>query len=420
MRRSRSWRVRAPPALRACARQPRRGAPHAHLEGRAPNGKLRQLGRAAPGQGGVDPLPGGVEVRIVHELIGPAQGREGHARPLQPLRQLRARVASHLLADARGQPPAGGHALGIVVEAGIGPEIVERELLAEALPVTVGGDADEDLFPVGGGEELVDPPAHARALLHLGQGHRRLARGAVLGQPLPDPEHRRLEEARGDPLPEARLRPLLKRREDGDHAVRGGAHVHDRGARAHGLAARAGHEGQPPRHLRQLVEEWLRLVRAGEEALEGEIDEARIGAGEHVVAQAQGLHRAVGEVVDHHVGDGGEAQEQRAALRRALEIDGDAALVAVEEMEEGRRPRGHGARLIALAPALHLDHVGAEIGQNEPRGGSGHDVPELQNPYSFEGQRVRGAHGRRSDSMGDGPCHLQPERGYSTRWHGER
>ena len=96
-------------------------------------------------------------MRIVHELIGPAQGRVGHARPREPLRQLRARIASHLLGDARGQPAPGGHALGIVVEAGVGEEIAERELLAEALPVPVGGDADEDLLAVGGREELVDP-----------------------------------------------------------------------------------------------------------------------------------------------------------------------------------------------------------------------------------------------------------------------
>jgi hypothetical protein len=55
-------------------------------------------------------------------------------------------------------------------------------------------------------------------------------------------------------------------------------------------------------------------------------------------------------------------QEQRATLRRALEIDGDAALVAIEEVEERRGPRGHGARLIAFAASLHLDHVGAEVG----------------------------------------------------------
>jgi hypothetical protein len=37
-------------------------------------------------------------------------------------------------------------------------------------------------------------------------------------------------------------------------------------------------------------------------------------------------------------------------------------LLRLRKMEERRSPRGHGARLIAFAASLHLDHVGAEVG----------------------------------------------------------
>src|SRR6058998_3092867 len=46
----------------------------------------------------------------------------------------------------------------------------------------------------------------------------------------------------------------------------------------------------------------------------------------------------------------------------------------------------------------------AEVGEEESRGGAGHDVPELQYPYAVEGERARAGHSRRSDSMGDGSC----------------
>jgi len=102
----------------------------------------------------------------------------------------------------------------------------------------------------------------------------------------------------------------------------------------------------------------------------------------------------VGKVVDDHVGDGGEAEEEGTALRGALEVDGDAALVAVQEVEEGGGARGHGARLIAFARPLHLDHVGAQIGEEETGGGTGHDVPELQHPDAVERKRACRGHGR--------------------------
>ncbi len=390
VRRSRRSRGPAPAAPRGCARPGGRRTLQPHVERGAVDRQLGQPGDRAARKRGVQELPGREQVRVVHELVRASQRRERHPAALEPLGQLGARVAEHLLRDARGQPVARRDALGVVVEPLVRAEILEPELVAEALPVAVGGDADEDLLAVGGGEELVDAPAHARALADLRHRHRRLAGGRVLGQPLAHPEHDGLEEARGDLLPAAGLRPLMEGGQDRDHPVGRRAHVHDRGARAQRLAARPGHEGEPGRHLRELVEEGPRLRRAGEEALEGQVDDARVDSREHVVAEAEALDGAVGEVVDHHVRARDQAQEERPAVGRALQIDRDRALVAVEEVEVGRGARRHAARLVAFARTLHLDHVGAQVGQQQPRRGPRDDVAELEDAHALE--RKRGGH----------------------------
>ncbi len=353
-------------------------------------GSLGSFAIAPPGSGVSRSCPVALQVRVVQELIRAPQRRERHAAALEPLGQLRARVAEHLLRDAGGQPGPRRDALGVVVEALVGEEILEAELVAEALPVAVGRDADEDLLAVGRGEELVDAPAHARALADLRHRHRRLAGGRVLGEPLAHPEDDGLEEARGDLLPAAGLRPLMERGQDRDHPVGRGAHVHDRGARAEGLAARPGHEGQAGRHLRELVQEGPRLGRAGEEALEREVDDAGMHARQHVVAQAQALDGAVGEVVDHDVGAGDQPQEEGPTIRRALQVDRDRALVAVQEVEVGRGAGRHAPRLVALAGPLNLDHVGTQVGQQQARRGPRDDVAELEDAHALE--RKRGGH----------------------------
>src|SRR5581483_3176367 len=119
-----------------------------------------------------------------------------------------------------------------------------------------------------------------------------------------------------------------------------------------------------------------------------EVDDPGVRPGEDLVAQAQGLDGAVREVVDHHVGRPHQAQEERAGLRRALEVDGDRSRVAVQEVEVGRGAGRHAARLVALAGPLHLDDVGAQVGQQEPRGRAGDDVAELEDAEALEGERA--------------------------------
>ena len=78
----------------------------------------------------------------------------------------------------------------------------------------------------------------------------------------------------------------------------------------------------------------------------------------------QGVHA---EVLDHHVALLDELEEELLAFR-LLQVDDDAALVAVQADEigglavlEGDAPA---AREVAEAGRLELDHLGAEIGEH--------------------------------------------------------
>ena len=73
-------------------------------------------------------------------------------------------------------------------------------------------------------------------------------------------------------------------------------------------------------------------------------------------------------------------------VARAFEIDRDAALVAIEEVEVRRIARRHPARLIAFTGPLHLDDVRAEIREQESRRGPRDDVAELQDAQAVERQ----------------------------------
>ena len=62
--------------------------------------------------------------------------------------------------------------LGVAIEIRIGGQVFQSELLAEALPVAIAGDRDEDLAVIGGLEQAVDAPAQARPHSPLGHWHR--------------------------------------------------------------------------------------------------------------------------------------------------------------------------------------------------------------------------------------------------------
>ena len=108
----------------------------------------------------------------------------------------------------------------------------------------------------------------------------------------------------------------------------------------------------------------IRAVLA--EARDGAPDQLGILAAQLVGAQPEAGEHARPVVLDHHVAGGREPPHQLDAFR-GLEVDHDAALVAVERDEIDAvgtdEMRLHGARQIALR-RLQLDDLGAEIAQH--------------------------------------------------------
>jgi hypothetical protein len=130
-----------------------------------------------------------------------------------------------------------------------------------------------------------------------------------------------------------------------------------------------------PQGLNQQVLAGLLGHRSGAAEAAGRgVDEVGLALLERVVAEAQPIEHARTEVLDHHMGGVDQLEHQLAPLGR-LEIDGQAALVAVGAKEKpahagdvglGRRP----SALVGAAGRLDLDHVGAHVGKVLGRRGS--------------------------------------------------
>ena len=102
------------------------------------------------------------------------------------------------------------------------------------------------------------------------------------------------------------------------------------------------------------------------------------------IAAAEPVHGAGRVVLDHDVGGCRQPMQQRAAFI-GFEIDGEAALVAVERAEEAGGKAEQPAGGIAV-DRLDLDHVGAEIGENEPRARPHDGVAEFEHANAGKGE----------------------------------
>ena len=113
---------------------------------------------------------------------------------------------------------------------------------------------------------------------------------------------------------------------------------------------------------------------------------ARIAGCEGGVTEAEALHDPGAKALDHHVRGLHEAQEKSAPLV-VLEIQTQAALVAVDQLIEPARiaPHGtHGARVIAGTGVLHLDHLGAVVSQVLGGERTGKQPCEVENAHAGE------------------------------------
>ena len=255
-------------------------------------------------------------------------------------------------------------------------------MLAEAMPLAVARDPDENLLAVGGRERLVNAPG-AFARRH---GRWRPAGDRLPGQMLRHQERRRFEQSGFEKLTLSCLVALAQRRLDGDDRKRAADDVDDGGAGAQRLSGRTGHVGKPGHELHNLVEGRAMLVGAAEETFERAVHNPRIGLRKIRIAAAEPVHGAGRVILDRHVGCGHETVQQRPAFL-GLEIEGDAAFVAIERAEEAGGKTGKPPCRIA-ADRFDFDHVGAEIGEDEACARAHDGMTEFEHADAGKGQRA--------------------------------
>src|SRR5439155_21947868 len=177
--------------------------------------------------------------------------------------------------------------------------------------------------------------------------------------------HRHLDE-----LAVARAPALDERGEDRHRQMHAGAAIADIGAVQRRRAA--GYAGDAHRargRLRDRLEAFETAIRAvGAEALDRGVNGARVEFLHRVVAEPQSLHDAGAEILGDDIAFLDQAAGDFLPLR-GLQVDDDAALVAVEQQEEKAVELGivavpQLAGAVAALRVLDLDHIGAEPGQH--------------------------------------------------------
>ena len=168
--------------------------------------------------------------------------------------------------------------------------------------------------------------------------------------------------------------------------------IGDRNADAHRpLARQAGDRHQAAHALGDLIE--ARPVAIGAvltEAGNAGVDDALVDLAQRLVVDAEALFHVGAEILHHHVGLGDQAAEGGKPLRR-LQVERDAALVAVQILEVGTiaRPAGRLAPF-EMRRGLDLDHIGAPVGELPHRGGARTHAGEVENRETRKGLRGPG------------------------------
>ncbi len=174
-----------------------------------------------------------------------------------------------------------------------------------------------------------------------------------------------------DPLPLARLLAL----EEGDgHAICGedaAAEIGDRDADAQRTVPRQSRDRHEPAHaLRDLVEAGTIGVGSGlAETGDAGVDQARIDLRERRVVDAEAVLHVGPEVLEQHVGLLRELLQHRDALG-LLQVQRDRALVAVRVLVVGAFLAAQRVVAAHVLGHLHLDHVGAPVGELARGGGA--------------------------------------------------
>ncbi len=291
----------------------------------------------------------------------------------------------------------------------------DREVVVEMLPSAVPGRearvVGERAAPGDRGEERGEAALEVQRRLHEDRDlvaardderRRRCERALPVADEQPAEE--RLDHAHVEVRPPAVPAPGDERGEDPLRRGRAGEQVGE--GERHGQPEPAGRAGQlehPAEGLHRAVGRGQLRVRAvGPEPRDRAVHEARVGRAQVCVADRQPFGDARTEVLEQHVGPGGEVA-QHAATRVGLQVEDDRPAVTVQRHVEGRwrvalREAGPGAGRV---PAGRLDphDVGAQVREGARRDRPGEERGEVEHPDAGEraGRVVRGhagGHGR--------------------------
>ena len=150
------------------------------------------------------------------------------------------------------------------------------------------------------------------------------------------------------------------------------------------LTGQAGDRHQTAEALGDLIVAGAVAIGAAlAEAGDAGVDDPRVDRAERLVVDAEAVLHVGPEVLDDHVGAGGELLEDLDAAR-VLEVERHRPLVAVQVLEVELV-----AREVFLLLGLDLDDVGAHLGELADAGGTGSRAGEVDDGVG----RQREAHG---------------------------
>ncbi len=316
----------------------------------------------------------------------------GHPRVVETLEPFRGRPRGELRVEGGNENVAMLHAVRLGVEARILREVVPADGPAHALPEGVVGHAQGQVGVLG----LEDFVGHDGGVLVAAPG------GLASGIPV---QAGLVGEKRGHHVEHADLDllplPRLGAREKGQHHALGRGHArHEIADGVAHLDGRAVGEAGEIHHAGLALHDEIvagpgGLGAALSEAGDRAVDEPRVQLAERSVAEAEALHGAGTEVLDHHVGLGEETAENGLPVRR-LHVEGQALLVAVDRHEIRRLAPREGrpaARVVALARLLDFDDLCPHVAERHGAEGPGEDAGEIDDAKPREGRPGLFLHG---------------------------
>ena len=350
------------------------------------DGQAGLLDRAQSGMGHF-PQHFPVQHLGIAEHIGQVVNRAGrHIKPLQVGDPVLGRPGQKVLLQQGNQGSPVFHPDAVIGE--LRPVLQIRPLngLAEPFPQPFRADGHIQIFAVLPHKSLV----RHQGGMGRAQPLRRAVVGKIVAGLIGQPGHLRVQHRDVNVLAlAAGLIPVVEGGHNGKGGPHSGADVGNGHAHLLRLAAGfAGNAHQAADALHNLIVSRAALVRPVlPEAGNGAVDDARIDDLDGGVAEAEAGHYAGSKVFHDDIGLGGQLQENIPGLV-LLEVEGQAALVAVDGQEVGafRADKGRPpvAGIVAAARQFNLEDVGAIVAQHQGTERAGQGPGQIQHAHPLQ------------------------------------